>query len=85
MVGIIRGIAEISFRDRSVGKAIETFVRIVGVSGREPVKFILRRKEVSVFHSQRFEDAGAEKFVQRLAGNNFHQTSEDIYAQAVLP
>src|ERR1700682_2518043 len=85
MVGIIGGLGERSFRDRSVGKAIETFVRVIGVGGSEPIELIFWREEVSIFHPQWLEDSGAEKFVQGLAGDEFDKTPENVHSQAVLP
>src|SRR5256885_8677471 len=84
-VRIVCGIDKRTFCDRRVREAIETLLRIERVRRSEPFQFVFRRIEVCVLHSERFEDAGTEEFVQSFARDHFHKPPEDIYSQTVFP
>src|SRR5438270_3727591 len=84
-VRIIGRIGERSFGDWCLRKAIKALVRIVGVGRCHSLPLVIRRIEIRVLHTQWFEDASAEKFVEGPSGNNFHQPPQYIYPQAVFP
>src|SRR5205807_7750616 len=79
------GIAGRAFGDRRIGKAVQAFVGVIRIGGGEAVEFVVGRVEVSVLHAEWLEDAGAEEFVEGLAGDYFDEASEDVDAETVFP
>ena len=84
-IRIISRITRGAFRNGRVGKTLESFFRIVGVSDCKTVQFVLRWKEVRVLHSKRLKDARPEKLIKRHARDDFHETAKNVDAQAVFP
>src|SRR5439155_17390171 len=84
-IRIISRITRGAFRNGRVGKTLESFFRIVGVSDCKTVQFVLRWKEVRVLHSKRLKDACPEKLIERHPRDDFHETAKNVDAQTIFP
>ena len=77
----------IEFRGRAAGIGERRLTRlgVLLVASHQTVDLLGRHPEIGVVHAERAKDAFTEEFVERLAGNDFHERAEHVDGVAVTP